>query len=244
MNMHIEAQPVQNFNNSMLGVQPNTPDDALEHHASHWCLYWQCKCGDRTHPHSRKGNLCVCGALTQDLALSMFAVSASGVSFNMQSSLSSLGAVCYDKRLQPWQLFLKVLAKMWIESITSYSQKPPIEFALSSDPAEQAVGVGHSPPPRGNLGYIEIGIGMVCYFFLGDWRALLHKKLTLQFEAHAVAYQHALMHPGHSPAPNMRWPSFPILGPRQPTLQLNLLLRSLLLLKFMTLLFASIYEEH
>ena len=49
-NRHIAPQPVQNFNNSMLGVRPNTLSDAVEQDASHECQYWQRKGCDRT-PH-------------------------------------------------------------------------------------------------------------------------------------------------------------------------------------------------
>lgn len=65
--------------------------------------------------------------------------------------------------------------------------------------------------------------GIVICLLCGGFGAQRCKKLALQCEGHpSVAGQRALdrMHAGHTPAPNMRWPRQPKIGPWQPSLQL------------------------
>ena len=176
------------------------------------------------YPQATRGQQCVCVAPTQFLALSMLPASATGVTFKSQRCLSSRIAVCYGKCTHPWQSTLKYLAVMWTKSITFYFQKSPPEFALAWNPARQSVCVGPSPSPLGIFGNIKSSNGIVSCDLFGGFGAQRSKKLAVQFEPHSVAGQKPAhrMHAGHTPAPNMRWPRHPKLGPRQPILQLIL----------------------
>ena len=93
---------------------------------------------DRTYPHSIRGQQCVFDSLTQDFALSIVAVSATGESFKKQCSFSCI-AVCYGNSTQPWPSTFIFLVLMWDKSMTFYSHSVAYQQALYS------VHAGHTP---------------------------------------------------------------------------------------------------